>query len=271
MGVSSPLLSIIDAGVLRDQRWLIRNINLDIKQGEIITVIGPNGAGKSTLAKTAIGATNVSEGRVVYHQKTSIGYVPQKLTIDSALPLSVDRMMQLTSPASKQDRVEALASCGIDHVRHKSVDTLSGGELQRVLLARAILHKPDLLVLDEPVQGVDFNGEIELYALIKSIRDRNNCAVLMISHDLHIVMAETDTVLCLNGHICCSGAPAAVTNNPEYLKLFGKNADKLAIYQHHHDHQHLPDGRVRHADGSVTDDCHPADGHHHTHRNGGSA
>lgn len=271
MGVTSPLISIMDVGVQRDQRWLIRNINLEINKGEIITVIGPNGAGKSTLAKTAIGATNVTEGRVIHHQTTRIGYVPQKLNIDSALPLSVDRIMQLTAPASESARVHALASCGIDHVRHKSIDTLSGGEIQRVLLARAIVHEPDLLVLDEPVQGVDFNGEVELYALIKSIRDRTNCAVLMISHDLHIVMAETDTVLCLNGHICCSGAPDAVASNPEYINLFGKYADRLAIYQHHHDHQHLPDGRVRHADGSVTDDCHPDDGHHHSHIKTGSA
>ena len=256
-----------NVGVQRTQKWLIRNINLDIRQGEIITVIGPNGAGKSTLAKAVIGATDVTEGQVIHRKSVKIGYVPQKLNIDSALPISVDRMMQLTARTTATERLDALQSCGIDHVQHKAINTLSGGEFQRVLLARAIVQKPELLVLDEPVQGVDFAGEVELYALIKSIRDRTDCAVLMISHDLHIVMAETDTVLCLNGHICCSGAPDAVTNNPEYINLFGKFADGLAIYQHHHDHHHLPDGRVQHADGSVTDDCYPDDGHHHSHAN----
>jgi len=146
------------------------------------------------------------------------------------------------------------------------VQHLSGGEFQRALLARAIARKPDLLVLDEPVQGVDFSGEIALYALIKNIRNSSNCGILLISHDLHVVMAETDTVICLNGHVCCRGTPQAVSQSPEYMRLFGGSAAKaLAVYSHHHDHTHLPDGRVQHADGSVTDHCHPDDGHHHAH------
>jgi zinc transport system ATP-binding protein len=148
--------------------------------------------------------------------------------------------------------------------------TLSGGEFQRVLLARAIARKPELLVLDEPVQGVDFNGEQALYELISRIRDTLGCAILLISHDLHIVMAATDHVICLNGHVCCQGTPVAVARSPEYQRLFGdRPTASIALYQHHHDHSHLPDGRVRHADGSVTDNCHPEDGHHaHGHANG---
>jgi hypothetical protein len=146
------------------------------------------------------------------------------------------------------------------------VRTLSGGEFQRVMLARAIARKPDLLVLDEPVQGVDFTGEIELYNLIQQIRDDLHCGILLISHDLHVVMAATDRVICLNGHVCCSGTPTVVASSAEYKALFGaRAASTLAVYEHHHDHTHLPDGRVRHGDGSITDHCHPEDGHHHHH------
>jgi len=258
-----PLISVENIGVQRGQNWLIRNISLKIQPGEIITIIGPNGAGKSTLAKAILGAIPINEGQIIHHQKPSIGYVPQKLNIDNALPITVDRLMQLTARAPANARQAALAACGIEHLRKEPIGILSGGEFQRCLLARAILNKPDLLVLDEPVQGVDFAGESALYDLIRNIRDETGCAVLMISHDLHIVMAETDTVLCLNGHICCRGAPDIVASNPEYLRLFGPAIDGLAIYQHHHDHQHLPDGRVQHADGTITDDCHPDDGHHH--------
>jgi zinc transport system ATP-binding protein len=146
------------------------------------------------------------------------------------------------------------------------VQHLSGGEFQRALMARAIARKPDLLVLDEPVQGVDFSGEIAIYDLIKSIRNTTGCGILLISHDLHVVMAATDTVICLNGHVCCRGTPQAVTQSAEYVRLFGSRAaQSLAVYSHDHDHTHLPDGRVMHSDGSVTDHCHPDDGHHHEH------
>jgi zinc transport system ATP-binding protein len=146
------------------------------------------------------------------------------------------------------------------------VQHLSGGEFQRALMARAIARKPDLLVLDEPVQGVDFSGEIAIYDLIQSIRNTTGCGILLISHDLHVVMAATDTVICLNGHVCCRGTPQAVTQSAEYVRLFGSRAAQaLAVYSHHHDHTHLPDGRVLHSDGSVTDHCHPDDGHHHGH------
>ncbi len=182
-----------------------------------------------------------------------IGYVPQRLAIDWTMPLTVRRLMTLTAPLSADDIDHALDAVGIRHLAGAEVQHLSGGEFQRALLARAMARKPDILVLDEPVQGVDFSGEIALYDLITSIRNATGCGILLISHDLHIVMAETDTVICLNGHVCCRGTPAAVSSSPEYMRLFGDKASRtLAVYSHDHDHTHLPDGRVLHGDGSIT-------------------
>ncbi len=173
-------------------------------------------------------------------------------------------MLALSASYSKAVVDNALEAVGIPHLADTQVQNLSGGEFQRALLARAMIGKPDVLVLDEPVQGVDFAGEIALYDLIQEIRERTGCGILLISHDLHMVMAATDTVICLNGHVCCTGSPDAVAADPEYVRLFGQRAaETLAIYRHDHDHVHLPDGRVRHSDGSVTDHCHPGDGHHH--------
>ncbi|MCR9254670.1 MAG: metal ABC transporter ATP-binding protein [Alphaproteobacteria bacterium] len=269
---SSPLLASLDhAGVRRDGRWLVRDVSLTVQAGEIVTLIGPNGSGKSTTAKLALGLLAPDEGRTERRSGLVVGYVPQKLSIDWTLPLTVDRFMRLTGRQSARDVDAAIAATGVDHLRKAEVRTLSGGEFQRVMLARAIARKPDLLVLDEPVQGVDFAGEIALYDLIGDIRRDLGCGVLLISHDLHVVMAATDRVLCLNGHVCCQGAPKEVAASAEYRQLFGgRAAATLAVYEHHHDHTHLPDGRVLHADGSVTDHCHPEDGHHDhgTHDNG---
>ena len=262
----TPLVSLEGAGVRRGGRWLVRGVDFAVSRGEIVTLIGPNGSGKSTSAKMAIGVLRPDEGIVRRETAFRVGYVPQKLTIDWTMPLTVRRLMTLTTALGKQEIVAALDEVGIGHLLDAEVQHLSGGEFQRALLARAIARKPDLLVLDEPVQGVDFSGEIALYELITSIRERTGCGILMISHDLHVVMAATDTVICLNGHVCCRGTPAAVSQNPEYMRLFGaKAAQTLAVYSHQHDHTHLPDGRVQHADGSITDHCHPGDGHHHDH------
>ena len=261
---STPLVVLSGAGVRRQGRWLVRGVDFSISRGEIVTLIGPNGSGKSTSAKMAIGVTRPDEGHVSRLPNLRVGYVPQKLSIDWTMPLTVERLMTLTSPLRGAEIAAALEATGIRHLAQAEVQHLSGGEFQRALLARAIARKPDLLVLDEPVQGVDFSGEIALYDLIKTIRNTTGCGILLISHDLHVVMAETDTVICLNGHVCCRGTPQAVRESPEYLRLFGARASQtLAFYSHHHDHTHLPDGRVLHADGSVTDHCHPADGHHH--------
>lgn len=259
-----PLVTLQNAGTYRAGRWLVRGVNLTIDAGEIVTLIGPNGSGKSTTAKMALGILKPDEGNVERRPHLNIAYVPQKLAIHWTLPLTVKRFIRLTGSVSAQEAQEALAATGVTHLTNSEVRTLSGGEFQRVMLARAIARKPDLLVLDEPVQGVDFTGEIALYDLIKSIRDDMHCGILLISHDLHVVMAATDRVICLNGHVCCSGTPTTVASSPEYKALFGaRAAPTLAVYEHQHDHVHLPDGRVEHADGSITDHCHPEDGHHH--------
>ncbi|MGG2477663.1 zinc ABC transporter ATP-binding protein ZnuC, partial [Rhizobium sp. BR5] len=242
------LVSLANAGVQRNDRWLVRGVEFSVSRGEIVTLIGPNGSGKSTSAKMAIGVVKPSEGNVSRIAGLRVGYVPQKLSVDWTMPLSVRRLMTLTGPLPAREIDAALNATGIAHLANAEVQHLSGGEFQRALLARAIARKPDLLVLDEPVQGVDFSGEIALYDLIKNIRNSSNCGILLISHDLHVVMAETDTVICLNGHVCCRGTPQAVSQSPEYMRLFGGAASKgLAVYSHHHDHTHLPDGRVQHA------------------------
>lgn len=258
-----PLLSLENAGLFRAGRWLVRGVTMSVEPGEIVTLIGPNGSGKSTTAKMALGISPPSEGSATQRKGLRISYVPQKLAIDWTLPLSVNRFMHLTGPVSDERAQQSMTATGIAHLAKAEVRALSGGEFQRVLLARAIARQPDLLVLDEPVQGVDFTGEIALYDLIKRIRDELHCGILLISHDLHVVMAATDRVVCLNGHVCCSGSPTTVASSPEYQALFGaRAASTLAVYEHSHDHTHLPDGRVQHADGSITMHCHPEDGHH---------
>ncbi len=261
---SDSLISMQGAGICRNGRWLVRGIDLSVHAGEIVTLVGPNGSGKSTTARMAIGLIRHDEGSVTRRTGLTIGYVPQRMSIDPTLPLTVRRLMTIASRHTRSAILDALQVVGIPGLLDAPVQHLSGGEFQRALLARAMINKPELLVLDEPVQGIDFAGEIELYNLIQDVRQTSGCGILLISHDLHMVMAETDTVICLNGHVCCTGTPEAVASNPEYVKLFGQRAvETLAIYRHHHDHTHLPDGRVRHADGSITDHCHPDDGHHH--------
>ena len=239
------LIEMEGVGVQRQGRWLIQNVSLSVKPREIVTLIGPNGAGKSTTAKTALGVLKPDEGTVSSKPDLKIGYVPQKLQIDWTMPLTVERLMRLAARPGKDQIRAALKKTGIPHLLKSNVQQLSGGEYQRALLARAILRNPDLLVLDEPVQGVDYAGEIALYDLIQKIRDELECGILLISHDLHVVMAQTDTVICLNGHVCCSGAPEQVARSPAYKKLFGEAAARsLAVYHHKHDHHHLEDGTI---------------------------
>ncbi len=260
---AEPLVSLAGVGIARAGRWLVRGVDLTVAPGEIVTLIGPNGSGKSTTAKLALGVLRPDEGTVARKADLTVGYVPQKLSIDWTLPLTVERLMTLTGRYPRAEIAAALVSVGIAHLARAEVQHLSGGEFQRALLARAMLRKPDLLVLDEPVQGVDFSGEVALYDLITEVRARTGCGILLISHDLHVVMAATDTVLCLNGHVCCRGTPQTVASSPQYRDLFGgRAASSLAVYSHHHDHEHLPDGRVRHADGSITRHCRTEDGHH---------
>ena len=269
----APLVSLRRVGVEHGGRWLVRGVDIEVARGEIVTLIGPNGSGKSTTARVAVGAVRPNEGDVTRAPGLKIGYVPQKLAIDWTLPLDVARLMTLTRRHPAAEIAAALEAVGIPHLAASPVQALSGGEFQRALLARAMLGRPDLLVLDEPVQGVDFSGEAALYELIGNVRDETGCGILLVSHDLHLVMAATDTVICLNGHVCCRGTPQSVAASPEYQRLLGpRAAQALAVYRHHHDHTHLPDGSVLHQDGSVTDHCHPGDGHHHPeHAEGGHA
>ena len=264
-----PLTALSNAGIQRGGRWLVRGVDLTVSAGEIVTLIGPNGSGKSTTAKMALGILSPDEGSASRRTDLKVGYVPQKVTVDWTLPLTVDRFMRLTQRLPRAESQAALERTGVGHLTRSEVGNLSGGEFQRVMLARAIARKPDLMVLDEPVQGVDFSGEVALYDLISEIRHELGCGILMISHDLHVVMASTDKVVCLNGHVCCQGTPESVAGDEAFLALFGARASgALAVYRHQHDHTHLEDGRVRHADGSVTDHCHPQDGHHTEHREG---
>ncbi|MEM6462497.1 MAG: metal ABC transporter ATP-binding protein [Pseudomonadota bacterium] len=260
---TEALVTLENVGLQSSGKWLVRGVDLSIRRGEIVTLIGPNGSGKSTTAKLALGIHAPTEGTARRSNPLSIGYVPQKLAVDWTLPLSVKRFMRLTKRLGDGQVYEALEATGIAELADAEVRTLSGGEFQRAMLARAIAVKPDFLVLDEPVQGVDFSGEIALYELIKTIRDDLDCGILMISHDLHVVMAATDQVICLNGHVCCKGTPDVVAESAEYRALFGDRATaSLALYRHKHDHTHLPDGRVLHADGAVMDHGRPDDGHH---------
>ena len=196
------LVKVSDAGLYKDGKWLVKGVNLNITKGKIVTLIGPNGSGKTTTAKIALGLYKNIEG-TVERLTNKISYVPQKVSIDWTLPVRVIDFMVLTQDLQEQEINDALNLTGVEHLKNNNLRELSGGEFQRVLLARAIAKKPDLLVLDEPVQGVDFTGEVELYALIKKISETLKCGILLISHDLHVVMSATDYVVCLNGHVCC--------------------------------------------------------------------
>lgn len=223
---------------------VLQDVSFRIDSREIVTLIGPNGAGKSSLVNLVIGLADPTQGRVVRRPKLRLGYMPQHLRFDSSLPLTVERFLRLAT-TERNTASHYSERLGITPLLHQQLQSLSGGELQRVLLTRAVLRKPELLVLDEPTQGVDVLGQAELYRHISELRDELGCGVLMVSHDLHLVMAKTDTVICLNRHVCCHGEPESVARHPEYLQLFGKQAaEDIAIYTHRHDHEHNLHGDV---------------------------
>ena len=239
------LLKVENASFSKNNKYLVKGVSLEVKEGEIVTLIGPNGSGKSTTAKIALGIYKNIEGKVERFTN-KIGYVPQKISIDWTLPIRVIDFMSLTEEPTEEQINIALNLTSVEHLRKKNLSDLSGGEFQRVLIARAIAKQPNFLVLDEPVQGVDFKGEIALYELIKKISEELNCGILLISHDLHVVMSATDFVVCLNGHVCCSGTPEAVSKNNEYQELFGDRASSiLSLYEHKHDHTHSQDGTIK--------------------------
>jgi len=241
---SDFLVKIENAGIFRSSKWLVRDVSLEVSQGQIVTLIGPNGSGKTTTAKIVLNILRPDEGFVISNT-SRVAYVPQKINVDWTMPLRVFDFMKITGDLSENDMKENLRLTGVERLIYSELRNLSGGEFQRVLIARAIAKKPELLVLDEPVQGVDFNGEIALYNLIKQISDTLNCGILLISHDIHFVMSSTDHVICLNGHICCSGSPSSVAKNPAYIDLFGEHtASTLSLYKHRHNHSHGADGRI---------------------------
>jgi zinc transport system ATP-binding protein len=234
------LVQVSDVSVQFQQRLVLQAVSLAVPRGKIITLIGPNGAGKSTLVRVALGLLTPQTGSVFRQENIRIGYMPQRLSIDSVLPLTVSRFLALSGIKKKATIEQVVGEVGAAHVLTSPLQNLSGGEMQRVLLARALLREPDLLVLDEPIQGVDITGQYELYELIAGIRQQRGCGILMVSHDLHLVMAATDEVLCLNKKICCFGHPETVTKHPAYLELFGARAGRdLAIYSHRHNDESL--------------------------------
>jgi zinc transport system ATP-binding protein len=258
-GHGEPLVSVSQVGVDFDGRAVLSAIDLAVHAGEILTLIGPNGSGKTTLVRVVLGLLKPASGQVARQAGLRIGYIPQRLHVDETLPLTVERFLRLCAPRARARFPEVLAEVGAGHLLDSPFQTVSGGELKRILLAQALLRDPDLLVLDEPSAGVDVTGQAELYALIKSIRDSRRCGVLLVSHDLHLVMAATDRVVCLNHHVCCTGRPEAVSRDPEFLALFGPElAGRLAVYTHEHDHRHGLSGDLVEGEGQA-----PAEEHTH--------
>lgn len=240
-----PLITLDKVNLNFGQNHVLQNISTELHKGCITTIIGPNGAGKTTLVRVILGLLKPDSGTVWKEKNLRIGYMPQKLQIDKTFPLTVERFLKTAQNCNKDQMKAVLADVGASSLFKQSIHHLSGGEMQRVLLARALLRDPQLLVLDEPVQGVDINGQLELYNLISHIRDERGCGVLMISHDLHLVMASTDHVVCINHHVCCSGHPEQVTNDPSFTELFGiKGSEQLAVYSHHHNHNHDEHGNI---------------------------
>lgn len=240
-----PLLSVENLGVKFHDRWVLKHIGFSIYPKEIVTLIGPNGCGKTTLVKTMLGLLKASEGTIHKANTLKIGYMPQRFAVEPTMPITVERFLKLAHEDLSTHQA-LFTTLGMSHLLKTSLQYLSGGEMQRVLMAYALLGEPDLLVLDEPIQGVDVNGQIELYQLLLRLRDMLNCSIFMVSHDLHLVMANTDRVICLNQHICCQGKPESVLNDPAYLALFGESAaHALALYSHKHDHHHTLTGEQK--------------------------
>lgn len=254
--MSEPLIELKDVFYTLEGRDILSAVTLSVESGRIMTIIGPNGAGKTTLLRLMLGFIPPTQG-MIHRSVGVIGYMPQKLTLNPLLPLTVRRFLQLSQPHSNRnlnDRIdEILHEVGACHLSESFMTVLSGGEMQRVLLARSLMLDAALLILDEPAQGVDVLGQSELYGLIARIRDQRGCGIVLVSHDLHLVMAASDEVVCLNHHICCSGSPQLVQQDPQYLDLFGGSpASAIAVYAHHHDHYHDVSGECSHAHSSTS-------------------
>ena len=252
---SGALITAENISLKLGQQAGLENVSVAIRTEEIVTLIGPNGAGKTTLVHILLGIIKPDTGKIKRKENLRVGYVPQKLATNPNMPMTVTRFLKMTIALSDEKINSALIEVGASKVRDTLVANLSGGELQRIHIARALLRDPDLLILDEPTQNVDYSGQAELYALISKIRNERKCGILLISHDLHLVMSKTDHVLCLNKHVCCEGQPEAVSRHPEYQALFGPNvAESLAVYSHQHDHQHNLLKKPEHVQSRQSDD-----------------
>jgi len=233
---------------------ILKQVDLEIERGEIVTIVGPNGSGKTTLLRAIIGALSPSSGQIVRAPKLTVGYVPQRLHIDATFPMTVARFMSMPRAPGKSACNAALQEAGVPDLSSRQMSELSGGQMQRVMLARALIGQPDLLILDEATQGLDQPGSAAFYRQIESVRQTLGCAILMVSHELHVVMSASDRVICLNGHVCCHGTPEVVASAPEYRALFGTGTlGTLALYRHHHDHDHDHDHDVHQHDHQSID------------------
>ena len=251
----TSLVTIEGLNVQYGEETVLAHVDLTVEPGEIVTIVGPNGSGKTTLLRAILGASKPTAGRVRKRKGLKIGYVPQKLSLDSTLPITARRFLDIPSRVANSEAAEALSQTGASALADKQLSDLSGGQLQRVLLARALLGTPDLLMLDEATQGLDQPGSADFYRLIEDVRQSLGCAILMVSHELHVVMAASDRVICLNGHVCCHGTPEHVASAPEYRALFGSGTKgALALYRHEHDHAH---------DHGDHEHAHHEHGHHH--------
>ena len=233
------LIEVQNLNVAYGKNKVLKDVNLTLSKNEIVTIVGPNGSGKTTLFKARIGSIPIRSGKVVIKQNLKIGYVPQVLNIDRSLPLTVGRFLKLANKRNDQGFLRALQVLDSDDLLSSQISNLSAGQLQRVLLGHALMNEPDILLLDEATRGLDQPGSAAFYKKIEEIRDTTGCAILMISHDLHVVMSASNRVICLNGHVCCQGEPNSVASSPEYKALFGSKIDgTLALYQHDHNHSH---------------------------------
>lgn len=241
------LITVKNLSIAYGAKKVLSNVDLSLEQGEIVTIVGPNGSGKTSLLRAIIGAIEASSGEITLKPKLKVGYVPQRLHIDPTLPITVERFMRLANSVSKVQCHAALDAAGVPDLLKHQMSQLSGGQFQRVMLARALINQPDVLLLDEATQGLDQPGSAAFYRQIEAVRGGTGCAVLMISHDLHVVMSASDRVICLNGHVCCAGTPAVVASAPEYRALFGAGTGgALALYRHDHDHDHDHEHPHRH-------------------------